>query len=274
MSSDYHTPIAFHAPIASSVVNAPLGELDATIGGFLAGDYYFTKLRVGSASEASAILNVNSTTKGFLPPRMTTTQRDAIATPADGLLIWNTTMQAYNYYADGDWHILASSLGALSEIVPPTALSATASVNLSLGSDFQDLILRLRIRSTLAANTDVLLVRFNGDNGASNYAWTQLYAAASTNVANDSADDGIDIICPADSATAGRFLEIAFHILNYNEATNRIAGFYRGVLAENTVYNTWGGFEWVGGSGINELEFQVVGGDMNGSYALYGLGAP
>jgi hypothetical protein len=40
---------------------------------------------------ASALLDVSSTTKGILPPRMTTTQRDAIASPAAGLIIFNTT---------------------------------------------------------------------------------------------------------------------------------------------------------------------------------------
>jgi hypothetical protein len=36
----------------------------------------------GFTEVASAVLNVESTTKGFLPPRMTTVQRDAIVTPA------------------------------------------------------------------------------------------------------------------------------------------------------------------------------------------------
>jgi len=34
---------------------------------------------------------VASTTKGFLPPRMTTAQRDAIASPAEELIIYNLT---------------------------------------------------------------------------------------------------------------------------------------------------------------------------------------
>jgi hypothetical protein len=38
-----------------------------------------------------AILQADSTTKGFLPPRMTTTQRDAISSPPVGLTIFNTT---------------------------------------------------------------------------------------------------------------------------------------------------------------------------------------
>ena len=41
--------------------------------------------------DASALLDVNSTTKGFLPPRMTTAQRAAISSPAKGLIIYNTT---------------------------------------------------------------------------------------------------------------------------------------------------------------------------------------
>lgn len=44
----------------------------------------------GLVVDASAILSANSTTKGFLPPRMTTMQRDAIVSPANGLVIFNT----------------------------------------------------------------------------------------------------------------------------------------------------------------------------------------
>ncbi len=44
-----------------------------------------------STPNASAILDVKSTTKGLLPPRMTKSQRDAISTPAAGLLVFNTT---------------------------------------------------------------------------------------------------------------------------------------------------------------------------------------
>jgi len=44
----------------------------------------------GSAADTSAILDVQSTTKGFLPPRMTETERNAIAAPATGLIVWCT----------------------------------------------------------------------------------------------------------------------------------------------------------------------------------------
>jgi len=51
----------------------------------------------------SAQLDVSSTTKGFLPPRMTTTQRDAISTPATGLVIFNTTTNSLEYRSSTGW---------------------------------------------------------------------------------------------------------------------------------------------------------------------------
>jgi len=52
---------------------------------------------------ASAQLDVNSTTRGFLPPRMTGTQRDAISSPANGLMIYNTTTDKLQVRAAGAW---------------------------------------------------------------------------------------------------------------------------------------------------------------------------
>ncbi len=41
---------------------------------------------------SSAILDVNSQSKGFLPPRMTSYERDQITSPAQGLVIFNTSI--------------------------------------------------------------------------------------------------------------------------------------------------------------------------------------
>jgi hypothetical protein len=56
-----------------------------------------------SAPNASAILEASSTTQGFLPPRLTTTERDAIATPAAGLTIWNSTNTQLEVYDGSYW---------------------------------------------------------------------------------------------------------------------------------------------------------------------------
>jgi hypothetical protein len=53
--------------------------------------------------QASAVLQADSTTQGFLPPRMTTAQRDAIATPAAGLKIFNTTLGTTDTYDGAAW---------------------------------------------------------------------------------------------------------------------------------------------------------------------------
>lgn len=56
-----------------------------------------------STPDASAIFQIVSTDKGVLFPRMTTTQRDAITTPATGLMIWNTTTQQLEDYDGTVW---------------------------------------------------------------------------------------------------------------------------------------------------------------------------
>ncbi|MDX2171708.1 MAG: hypothetical protein SFY56_01220 [Bacteroidota bacterium] len=57
----------------------------------------------GAAPNASAMLDVASTTSGLLIPRMTTAQRTAIATPATGLVVYDTTTGGFWYYNGTIW---------------------------------------------------------------------------------------------------------------------------------------------------------------------------
>jgi len=70
----------------------------------------------GSSPDASAILDVKSTEKGFLPPRMTKSQRDAIVSPVPGLLIYQTNeTPGYYYYTGTHWiGIIGTGTGAIS----------------------------------------------------------------------------------------------------------------------------------------------------------------
>lgn len=69
---------------------------------------------IGTTSVASAaLLELVSTTKGFLPPRMTTAQRDAIASPATGLQIYNTTTNALNVYNGTAWGAVGGGGGSI-----------------------------------------------------------------------------------------------------------------------------------------------------------------
>jgi hypothetical protein len=64
---------------------------------------------------SSAALDVTSTTKGFLPPRMTTVERDVIFRPAAGLTIYNTTSNGFECYNGTAWygtvHYIGESYG-------------------------------------------------------------------------------------------------------------------------------------------------------------------
>jgi hypothetical protein len=61
-----------------------------------------------STNQASSVLTMESTTRGFLPPRMTSTERNAIATPATGLVVYNTTDNRLSVYNGTAWVNLAT----------------------------------------------------------------------------------------------------------------------------------------------------------------------
>ena len=65
----------------------------------------------GSTADASAILDIKSSAKGMLAPRMTTAQRTAIATPANGLLVYDTDSKSFWYYNGTAWTNLEGSSG-------------------------------------------------------------------------------------------------------------------------------------------------------------------
>lgn len=60
----------------------------------------------GSAPHSSAMLDVQSTSKGFLLPRMTQAQRIAITNPEPGLLVFDTDAQKLYQFQDGLWRFL------------------------------------------------------------------------------------------------------------------------------------------------------------------------
>jgi hypothetical protein len=64
----------------------------------------------GAVANDSAMLDVSSTTQGMLLPRMTSAQRIAIATPASGLIVYQTDGTAgFYFYTGTGWVSLNSS---------------------------------------------------------------------------------------------------------------------------------------------------------------------
>ncbi len=71
-------------------------------------------LGVGTASpNAAAALQIDSTTKGVLPTRMTTAQRTAITSPPEGLEVWDTTVHAKFVYDGTTWVQLAGTSSSI-----------------------------------------------------------------------------------------------------------------------------------------------------------------
>jgi hypothetical protein len=68
-----------------------------------------TNFRLGigtSTPDASAALDITSTTQGFLEPRMTTTQRNAISSPAEGLQVYDLTLHQFYGWNGSSWVLL------------------------------------------------------------------------------------------------------------------------------------------------------------------------
>jgi len=67
-------------------------------------NYILNPVNIGGTTQtSSAMLEVRSTTRGFLPPVMTTTQRNAIASPAAGLTVYDSTTNKLNYNNGTTW---------------------------------------------------------------------------------------------------------------------------------------------------------------------------
>jgi hypothetical protein len=90
---------------AAGGANAGLGNISL---GLLSNRALITSTASGMNMHTSSMLQVDSTVQGFLPPRMTTTQKNAITTPAAGLVVYDTTLAKLCVYTTG-WETITSS---------------------------------------------------------------------------------------------------------------------------------------------------------------------
>jgi len=86
----------------------------------------------GSNAETSAMLDVSSTSKGFLAPRMLASDRAGIVSPATGLLVYQTDAPAgYYFYSGSAWIQLSSSQLSQGKIYVGNASGVAAEQTLS-----------------------------------------------------------------------------------------------------------------------------------------------
>jgi hypothetical protein len=98
-------------------------------------------LGIGTKSNTSAALEVNSSSQGFLPPRMTAAQRDNISTPVAGLVVWCTNCADFGELQVYNGSVWTNMIGGAVSLVPdlssspPPILVVEASIVFSINID-------------------------------------------------------------------------------------------------------------------------------------------
>jgi len=89
-------------------------------------------------------LELNANNRGFRPPRLTTAQRNAIAAPAEGLVIYNLTVQCLEYYNGITWQTLCGPPPCTAPTAPTvnnsSPVCAGSSVTLTAGNISGELV--------------------------------------------------------------------------------------------------------------------------------------
>ena len=115
------------------------------------------------APAATAALEVSSTTQGFLPPRMGSSDRDKISSPANGLVVYDTDLKALLVYdaTGAGWQTLAPTTGSVATATSATSFSGSLSGDVT-GTQGATLVGRLNGVSLAGLGPGILK---NGDNG-------------------------------------------------------------------------------------------------------------
>jgi hypothetical protein len=147
----------------------------------------FANAQIGVGTQnpdSSSILDLTSTSKGILTPRMTTAKRDSINNPAKGLLIYNTTSSDFNFYDSGwnDFSKIQNSAFASDEVstasginlkIPDMKIAPDAGTYLvSFSSQYNNQIKTTTQVNTVVCNADLIDI------------YTQLFNEPITNAAH------------------------------------------------------------------------------------------
>ncbi len=111
------------------------------VGTFILGGYAASaqnNIGIGTPSpSASAKLDISSTTQGLLMPRMTQAQRDAIATPAAGLMIFQTNnTPGFYYYTGSAWQAVSPASSGSSAGVDVYGTGEAGALTISANTDW------------------------------------------------------------------------------------------------------------------------------------------
>lgn len=132
---------------------------------------------VGVSPDPNALLEVSSTTKVFFPPRMDTTQRDAIGAVSDGAIVYNIQSDTLDLRANGSWvslmdnnSVITASNG-LTKNVNDIRLGGTLTANTTINNNNAN---KLTVDGQLAGGGNYI---FNVSNAHATGGGTQSIAA-------------------------------------------------------------------------------------------------
>ncbi len=135
-------------------------------------DVFYSQVGINTTSpDPSSMLDITSTDKGILIPRMTQAQRDAISSPATGLMIYQTDgKQGFYYYTGTNWKIFVKEIDDLLD-----AQNNTTNNNLFLGHPgysgtyYNKYNTGVGIGALITANTNNSDPSFGNENSALGY---------------------------------------------------------------------------------------------------------
>ena len=212
----------------------------------------YAQVGIGTTTPAtSAALDITSTTKGFLIPRMSNAQRQAISSPVAGLMIYQTDGTAGFYYYNGSGWLEIRITTIQSEAIEANTLKVEyTDVLVSANTDVTANTLKVGYTEALvSANSDVVantakvgytdvLVSANTDVAANTLkvGYTEALVSANTDVAANNAKVGVTTHVIGESYGGG----IVFFVYD---------GGQHGLIAATADQST--GIRWYGGSNTN-----------------------
>lgn len=164
----------------------------------------FAQVGIGTPTPApSSALDVTSTTKGFLPPRLTAAQRVAILNPAAGLLVYQTDATSGLYFFNGSqWLFIINSASVL-----PVANGGTGATTLTgilkgngtgsftaavAGTDYQTPITN-PVSGTGGIKQVAYWTAGTAQGGSNNFVWDNTTGSVGIGVSSPNASAAIDI---------------------------------------------------------------------------------
>ncbi len=227
----------------------------------------------GSTPDSSAMLDVKSTTHGILISRLSDAQRNAIPSPATGLLIYNTTTNRFNYYNGSGWYEIGSTF--LSSTTGATAPGGGIAINsigaapdsvaiLDVHSTERGILIPRTTPSSITTPTEGLIIYNTITNNIAYYdgsMWREPCITFVTNTTGTGSLSSIGVAINENNVPADPSAMLDVSSINKGLLIPKLTTVQRNSLSAVvglTIYNTDNhAIEYYGGDGWYKLEYSA-----------------